>query len=307
MDVPQIAVIGSSNTDLIVRVPHLPAPGETILGGNLLRAPGGKGANQAVAARRLGADVAFIGCLGDDDFGDAAWANLAREGLRLDHLIRIPGATSGIALIALAESGENSIVVAPGANARLTPEHIDSAAVTIQSAQIVLAQLEVPLDAVARAFTLARAAGARTLLNAAPAQPLAKDLLALVDVLVCNESEAEVLRTIEVPELTSTEEIARAAHMAGPALIVITLGSEGCLVLTDGTVERVPAYTVPIVDTTAAGDAFIGALAVQLAQGATPVAAARYATAAAALCVGVLGAQPALPTQEAIAHFLASL
>lgn len=306
MATPRIAVIGSSNTDLIVRVPHIPAPGETLLGGDLLRALGGKGANQAVAARRLGTEVFFIGCLGDDGFGDVAAADLAREGLHLDHLTRVAGVPSGVALIAVADSGENSIVVSPGANARLTPEHIERAATAIQSAQIVLAQLEVSLDAVMHAFASARAAGVRTLLNPAPAQPLPPELLALVDVLVCNEAEAEVLRNIEVPDRPSIEEIARTAQAAGPALIVVTLGSEGCLVLTNGTVERVPAYMVPVVDTTAAGDAFIGAFAVQLAQRATPLDAARYATAAAALCVGVMGAQPSLPSQEAIIHFLAS-
>jgi ribokinase len=305
MTTPLIAVIGSSNTDLSVRVPHIPAAGETILGGDVLRAPGGKGANQAVAARRLGAAVAFIGCLGDDSFGDAAMAVLAREGLRLAHLTRIPGAPSGVALITIADNGDNSIVVAPGANARLTIAHIDSAAESIQSAQIVLAQLEVPLPAVMRAFTLARAAGARTLLNPAPAQALPLDLLALVDVLVYNETEAKMLGHIEIPERPPAGTIAHTTQAVGPALSVITLGGEGCLVLTNGTVEHVPAYTVPVVDTTAAGDAFIGALAVQLAQSATPIDAARYATAAAALSVGVLGAQPSLPTSDAVAQFLA--
>ncbi len=304
MTTPHITVVGSSNTDLVVRVPCLPAPGATVLGGDVLRVAGGKGANQAVAARRIGAEVTFVGCLGDDDFGNVAAAELARAGLRLDALARVNG-PSGIALIAVAADGANSIIVAPGANARLTPVHIARAAAAIQRSQIVIAQCETPLPATARAFALARQAGARTLLNPAPARPLDADLLALTDILVCNETEAEALTGGTVTDATSAEAAARSLNARGPALVIITLGAQGCLVLAGASPTLVPAFAVPVVDTTAAGDAFIGALAVRLARGDDPESAARYATAAAALCVGILGAQPALPTGDAVTAFLA--
>ncbi len=190
---PVITVVGSSNTDIVVRVPHIPLPGETLLGGDVERIPGGKGANQAVAARRLGAEVYFVGCVGDDTFGDAATTVLAANEVRLEYLVRVSGVPSGMALIAVAAGGENSIVVAPGANAHLTPRKIDHAASALQSSDMVIAQLEVPVSAVHRAFKRAREAGVATLLKPAPAQRLPDRLMALVDVLVCNETEAAAL------------------------------------------------------------------------------------------------------------------
>ncbi len=304
MPQPIITVVGSSNTDLVVRVPSIPQPGETLLGSDVQRVPGGKGANQAVAARRIGAEVHFIGCLGDDDFGDAMATHLACEGLRLDHLARVAGVPSGIALIALAASGENSIIVAPGANAHLTPAAIDSALPVLQASQMVLAQLEIPLATVRHTFALARQAGARTLLNPAPAQPLAADLLALVDVLVCNETEAESLTGMPVTDLASAAGAARALCERGPSLTIITLGAKGCMVAAKDAAMHLPAFSVPVVDSTAAGDAFIGALACRLALGDAPADAARYASAAAALSVGIMGAQPSLPTGDQVAAFL---
>lgn len=304
MESPSIVVVGSSNTDLVVRVPHIPLAGETLLGGAMQRNAGGKGANQAVAARRLGAEVWFIGCMGQDDFGDEAAKQLASEGLRLDHVTRIPHAPSGIALIAVADSGENAIIVAPGANAHVSVADLDRAVETIAAAQMVIAQLEIPLAAVRHAFSLARTAGVPTLLNAAPAQSLSDDMMALVDVLVCNETEAEMLTGQRVMDATGATIAARALRDRGPPVVIVTLGANGCLLLGDDAPQHIPAFAMPVVDTTAAGDAFIGALAVQMTSGVELASATRYACACAALAVGRLGAQPSLPTVAEVALFL---
>lgn len=306
MEQPRITVIGSSNTDFVARAPHIPAPGETVLGTDFQRLPGGKGANQAVAAQRVGADVAFVACLGDDELGDAAAAILAAEGLRLNYLSRAPGATSGVALIVVAHSGENSIVVAPGANALLTPDTIDRAALAIQESQLVVAQLEIPLPAVQFAFAVARASHIPTLLNPAPAQPLAPDLLSLVDILVCNATEGATLTALPVTSLQQAQTAARALQSSGPQLVMVTLGAAGCVLADGATLVHIPAFPVTAIDSTAAGDAFIGALATRLAASDPPESAARYATAAAALSVTRPGAQPSLPTASQVQAFLAA-
>lgn len=305
MERPLITVVGSSNTDLVVRAPYIPAPGETLLGSDFQRLPGGKGANQAVAARRVGADVHFVGCLGDDDLGDTTATILAAEGLRLDYLRRAPGVASGVALIVVAASGENSIVVASGANMRLASDDIDRAAPAIEVSRMVIAQLEIPLATVQRAFDLARAAHVTTLLNSAPAQPLPDELLALVDILVCNETEAAMLTETPVASPQEALAAARALQARGPRFVIVTLGADGCVLADGDTLTYIPAFAVPVVDSTAAGDAFIGALATRLAAGDPPEVAARYATAAAALSVAAPGAQPSLPTGAAVTAFLA--
>jgi ribokinase len=303
---PIIAVVGSSNIDLVVRVPRLPLAGETVLGDAVRHVAGGKGANQAVAASRLGADVFFVGCLGDDSFGVEARAMLALEGLRLDHLGVILGEASGVALIAVAANGENSIVVAPGANALLAPADMDMAQPALTQAQLVVAQLEIPLLTVQHAFTLAHAAGVRTLLNPAPAQPLPPEFLALVDVLVCNETEAAALTAMAVTDVAQAHAAAEILHHQGPALVIITLGAQGCVVADATTTQQVQGYAVPVIDTTGAGDTFIGALAVALARGEAAPLAARYANAAAALSVGKVGAQSGMPLAADVATFLAT-
>lgn len=301
---PNVIVVGSSNTDLVVAVHTIPRPGETVLGGDLRQAQGGKGANQAVAARRAGAEVTFVACLGDDRFGDTALAALAAEGIQTGDIRRVAGVPSGVALISVAASGENAIVVAPGANAHLTVEDIGRARPAFEAARIVVAQLEVPLAAVGRAFALARACGATTLLNPAPAMPLPVDLLALTNLLVCNESEAEVLAGVAARDEPGAAAAARALLALGPRLVILTRGGAG-YTLADATgVRHASAFAVPVVDTTAAGDAFIGALAARLAAGDAPDAAARYASAAAALSVQTPGAQPSLPIAAAIERFL---
>jgi ribokinase len=304
---PIVTVVGSSNTDLTVRVAALPRAGETVLGRDVQRAAGGKGANQSVAACRLGAVVYFVGCLGGDSFGDEAAGQLAAAGLRLDYLRRAPDAPSGLALIAVAAGGENSIVVAPGANSRLSVADVEQAAPALRAAQVVVAQLEIPAAPVQRAFELARTAGATTLLNPAPAQALGDGLLALTDVLVCNETEAQALTGLGASDVGAAEAAALALLSHGPRLVALTRGAAGCtLASQEGGATHVPAFPVRAVDATAAGDAFIGALACQLAVGVAPPTAVRYASAAAALSVQRAGAQPSLPTAEEVDRFLAS-
>jgi ribokinase len=302
-----LVVVGSSNTDLVVRVREIPRAGEMVLGGDVARVAGGKGANQAVAAARLGARVVFVGCVGDDSFGEEARATLAGEGLLLDHLRVVAGVASGMALIAVAESGENSIVVAPGANAQVSVEDVELARAAIGAARMVVAQLEVPLAAVTHAFALARAAGVVTLLNPAPApaQPLPAALMGLVDILVCNETEAEALTGLSVRDAAQAERAASTLLERGPRLVVLTRGGDGYLVRDAHGSTQTPAFRVGAVDTTAAGDGFIGAFAYRMAQGDTPAVAARYASAAAAVSVQRVGAQPSLPTAEEVASFLA--
>jgi ribokinase len=300
----RVVVVGSSNTDLLVRVRELPRPGETVLGSDLLRAQGGKGANQAVAAARAGATVAFIGCVGADAFGDEAVVALRAEGINIVHVRRVADTPTGVALITVATRGQNSIVVARGANARLAAEDIERAGAVLRGARMVVAQLEVPLSAVTRALSLAREGGARTLLNPAPAQPLDDDLLALVDLLVCNESEAEVLTGGAVADGAGAEAAARALVGRGARSVIVTRGAAGFLVLDAAGAYHGAALEVSAVDTTGAGDAFIGALACRLAAGDPVGVAARFAAAAAALSVQRAGAQPSLPTAAAIEAFL---
>ncbi len=296
-----ITVIGGSNTDLVTRVRHLPAPGETVLGGDLARFAGGKGANQAVAARRLGAEVHFVACLGDDAFGDTAWADLARAGIAMECVRRVPDTPSGVALIAVAEDGENSIIVAPGANAHLSAEDVTRAGDAIRASRVVLAQLETPLAATRAAFEIARAAGVRTILNAAPIVPGVADLLPLTDILLCNHAEAVTLADAGSSEI---ETLVSRLHTLGATWIIITLGKDGAIVSDADGITRIPAFAVPVVDTTGAGDAFAGVLAARLAAGDALRMAARVATAAAALAVGRAGAQPSLPTAARVEAFL---
>lgn len=294
----RVVVVGSANVDLVVDVPRPPGAGETILGGELRRSTGGKGANQAVAAALAGgADTTFVGTLGHDEAASLLLASLERAGVRTDLVERVDAAT-GTALITVSPGGENSIVVAPGANARvrLTPGHEER----IASAEVVLAQLEIPLDVV-RAAAAARRPGALLALNAAPSRDLPSDVWAAIDLLLVNEHEAA--------ELAGTpgdaEALARTLLARVPA-VVITLGGDGCLVAErDRAPMRVPGTPVRAVDTTGAGDTFCGVLCAALARGLTLPGAARLAGAAAALAVTRPGAQAAVPTAEEVAAFAA--
>jgi ribokinase len=288
---PEVAVVGSLNLDLVVRVARLPGPGETVSGDDVFRNPGGKGANQAVAAARLGRRVAMVGRVGDDDAGRELLGSLEADAVDTTQVRVVAGVPSGIALITVSEDGENQIVVSPGANARLTPDDVGQAGAALGAAAVTLLQLEVPLEAVAAA---ARAAGGTVVLNPAPVRDLPEDLLAEVDVLVPNR--------VELAQLAGGAEpgtVAEATRLAGrlPArAVVVTLGADGCLVIEGGDTTHVPAVPVRAVDTTAAGDAFCGGLADALAGGATLEDAARRAVRVAAASCLRPGAQASLPT-----------
>lgn len=302
---PRIVVVGSANTDLVVRGERIPRPGETVLGGDLLRAPGGKGANQAVAAARLGAAVTLVARVGDDEFGREALAGFAREGIDISHCHVDPDAPSGVALILVDGRGENAITVAPGANGRLSPSDVDTAASAIRSADLLLLQLETPLATVLHAARIARAAGVPVLLDPAPAPPegLPDDLVTLVSILKPNATEAARLAGHADDDAAAA---ARSLVGRGPELVIVTLGAAGALVATADGIGRVPAYPVRAVDSTAAGDAFTAALAVGLAERRPPLEAARRAAAAGALAATRPGAQPSLPTRGAWEAFLAA-
>ena len=241
---PKLVVVGSLNMDLVVRTPHLPRPGETILGREFMTAPGGKGANQTVAAAKLGATVHMIGRVGGDDFGRALRDNLCAAGADDSYVFIEDTAASGIAIIEVDDSGQNTIVVAPGANAHVARSDVDAARSIIAASQAVIAQLEIPLDTVWYALETARAAQVLTILNPAPAQPLSTELLSLVDLLVPNESEAALLTGIEVKDEPSAEQAARKLHERGARAVVITLGARGALALSEQGVRRVPSFRV---------------------------------------------------------------
>jgi ribokinase len=280
-----IAVVGSINLDVVVEVERLPAPGETVIGGDRRELPGGKGANQAVAAARLGAAVALVGRVGADDAGRRLRDGLAGERVDVTHVRQDPEAPTGMALIAVDAAGENSIVVSPGANARVSPGDVEAASDLLAGAAVTLLQHEVPDEAVAAAIT---AAGGTVMLNPAPARALAGP----VDVLVPNRGELEMLtgRTGDPVEL--------ARGLQGAAAVVVTLGPEGAVVVEGQRAERIPAPHVEAVDTTGAGDAFCGALAQAVADGAALVEAARWAARAAAVSVTRLGARGGMPGRE---------
>lgn len=288
-----ITVIGSLNQDIVVRVARHPKPGETVLGKDHFVAAGGKGANQAVAASRLGQAVTMVGRVGDDDAGRMLLAGLADDAVDTSGVAVDDGAGTGIAFITVDDQAENAIVVSPGANGRMSAADVDRAAAAVSEAAVVLLQLEVPLDAVSRAATLATGV---VMLNPAPARALPQELLSGVDVLVPNRSELGVLAG--QPEPTTTGDVLAAARtLRGPDAIVVTLGAEGALVLRGG--EPPVAVAAPViepVDTVGAGDAFCGALADGLARGQDLVAACRRAVVAGAIAATRPGAQPSLPT-----------
>jgi ribokinase len=302
----RIVVVGSSNTDMVIRVPRIPRPGETILGGTFSMAPGGKGANQAVSAARAGGRVTFIARVGDDIFGRQALLNFKADGIDTRFVSSEASAPSGVALINVADDGENAISVASGANARLTPEDIGRAAAAFDGADIVLNQLEIPIPAVRAALGMAKKRGIPVILNPAPACPLGDEILGLVSILTPNESEAEILTGIKIASEQAARRAAAALRARGPGLVVITLAEKGCYAAADEFEGAVPAFPVRPVDTTAAGDVFNGALAVALAEQRPLPAALRFASAAAALSVMKFGAQPSAPTRAEIEVFLDS-
>jgi ribokinase len=306
MNPPQIVVVGSSNTDMVVQVPRIPAPGETVLGGQFVMVPGGKGANQAVAAARLGAQVTFVARLGPDAFAEGSLQNFAAAGIDTSFIVRDAEAASGVALIFVDAGGENAIAVAPGANARLAPEDVDRAEAAIARADVVLLQLEMPIDTVAHAIAVAKRHGRRVILNPAPAQSVPEGLLGQVDILTPNETEAAMLLGDSIAGLAGIAPTAEALLAQGVGIVVVTLGKEGVFVVERGGSYHVPGRRVTAVDTTAAGDTFSGALAVAWAEGRDVRAAVEWATAAAALSVTRRGAQSSLPTRAEVEAFLNS-
>ncbi|MEO8285281.1 MAG: ribokinase [Chloroflexota bacterium] len=301
---PRVVVVGSVNMDLVVRAPRFALAGETILGDAFETIPGGKGSNQAVAARRAGADVAMVGRVGGDEFGSTMRRTLSGEGISVEHVEIMDAEATGVALITVDGTGENTIIVVPGANGHLSPGDIEAAHAEIAAADILLMQLEIPLPAVERAAQLAHERGVTVILNAAPARPLPAHLLSMVDYLVVNETEARLMAGTG-SDHASPEEAARNLQALGARNVVVTLGHEGSLLVSDsGATVSAPAFTVHPVDTTAAGDGFVGALAVALAEGAEPADALRRGNAAGALAVTREGAQPSLPTRAEIDEFL---
>ena len=286
-----VAVVGSLNLDLVIRVPELSGPGETVSGGDLFRNPGGKGANQAVAAARLGRRVAMVGCVGDDAARRELLGSLADAGVDTAHVRVVDGVPSGTAFITVGEDGENQIVVSPGANARLAAADVDAAGAALEAAAVTLLQLEIPLEVVAAA---AATAAGRVVLNPAPVRELPGGLLAGVDVLVPNRVELAQLAGAAVPE--TVEDAADLARRLPARAVVVTLGADGALVVEGGQASHVPAVPVTAVDTTAAGDAFCGGLADALAGGASLQEAARRAVRVAAAACLRPGAQASLPT-----------
>ncbi len=299
-----IVVVGSSNTDMIIKLDRIPRPGETILGGEFVTAAGGKGANQAVGAARAGGRVTFIARVGRDMFGDQAIAGFIKDGIDVRYVFRDPAAPSGVALIFVAKDGENSIAVAGGANSRLAPADVKKAAKAMAGASAVVMQLETPLETVQAAADLAARAGVRVILNPAPARPLPDRLLKKVSILTPNETEAELLTGIKVDSEAAAAKAADQLRGRGVGTVILTLGARGAFVA-DGTVEQlVPGFKVKAVDTTAAGDVFNGALAVALAEGQPLAEGVCFANAAAAISVTRLGAQPSAPTRREIERFL---
>ena len=301
---PYILVIGSSNTDMVVKADRLPLPGETVLGGKFIMAAGGKGANQAVAAARLGADVVFIVKVGDDLFGKQAIENFKADGIVTDYVITDPVNPSGVALITVDENAENCIVVASGANAALKPADLHSATEVIKNASLILMQLEIPLDTVTYVAELAAKDGVKLILNPAPACALDDDLLSKVSIITPNEKEAEMLSGIEITGRATAEVAAMALAAKGIETVIVTMGSNGALLLSDGQYEWIPARVVKATDTTAAGDVFNGALAVALAEGKGVNDAVVFACSAAALSVTKMGAQSSAPMRSEVDSFL---
>jgi ribokinase len=290
-----ILVIGSSNTDMVIKTSKLPLPGETILGGDFLMNPGGKGANQAVAAARLNGKVALVAKIGEDVFGQQAKKLFQSENLDIDYLFSDPDSPSGIALITVDDRAENCIVVAPGANARLLRQDIDKAFPAIRKAEIVLMQLEIPLESVIYAAEIAHKAGKKVILNPAPARMLPPELLKMIAILTPNETEAELLTGIPVTDHSSGETAAKMLLSKGVGVVIITLGNKGALLVTENICELIPTISVKAVDTTAAGDCFNGALAVALSEGAGLREAVRFANKAASISVTRMGAQASAP------------
>lgn len=297
MSQKSILVIGSSNTDMTAKTAELPRPGETVLGGVFTMGAGGKGANQAVAAQRLGGKVKFICKVGKDMFGDNSIAQYEKEGLDTSGILR-SNLPSGVALIYVDSHAENCIVVASGANGDLTEEDIEKSRKDLENCDILLLQLESPIPSVLMAAKIAHQAGKTVVLNPAPACPLPEELFRNIDLFIPNETELSTFSGIEVKDVESAEKAAAAMQAKGVGKLIVTMGSKGALICEGGPSVFVPAHKVKAVDTTAAGDTFCGALCVAISEGKTLKEAAEFACAASALTVQKMGAQNSIPFRK---------
>lgn len=301
-----IVVVGSLNMDLVVTTSRLPEAGETVAGDRFSIIPGGKGANQALAAARLGADVTMVGRVGDDPFGATLRQELSGQGLDVRHVRVDEEAETGTALIVVEEGGENRIISVAGANGAVGTADVQAATLAIQGARALLLQFEIPLETVEEAMTVASSHGVSVILNPAPAYAVPDEFLRQVDVLVMNETECQMLGGLPVSDLPSARRAAQAVRDRGVEVAIVTLGAKGVFVAGPHLARHLPAHSVPVVDTTAAGDAFVGGLAAALAQGAAPVWAVSFANAAGALAVTRFGAQTSLPTLVEVEALLGS-
>lgn len=292
---PTILVVGSSNTDMVIKTSHLPRPGETVIGGTFFMNPGGKGANQAVAIARLGGKVVFVCKTGSDIFGHQSQQLFEEEGIDTSYILSDSKNPSGVALITVDDQAENCIVVASGANGNLLPADLSAIADVIEQSDLLLMQLEIPIESVAYVARVASAAKRRVILNPAPARPLPEELLKCLYLITPNETEAEMISGVRITDEASAEEAAWKIAALGVQHVIITLGAKGALVYSEGKSELIPAYKVKAEDTTAAGDIFNGALTVALSEGRKLAEAVRFACKAAAISVTRVGAQSSAP------------
>jgi ribokinase len=299
----EILVFGSSNTDLITSVERFPNPGETISGKSFMQAMGGKGANQAVAARRLGGKVKFVTCLGDDSNGRNMLNYFKGENLDVSDVLVIDHVATGTAVILVNDGGENCIVVTPGANHQLRPDHIARLEDKIRIASIVVLQMEIPFDTVQKIVDTAAKHKTPVLLNVAPARKIPADMLEKVDILVVNETEIEQVSGKSI-EAVGEQGVMDSILSMGARTVILTLGKKGCIIKNASIIEHIAAFEVEAVDTTAAGDTFCGALAARLSVGEDLLGAVRFATAASAICVTRMGAQPSIPREQEVVEFL---
>jgi len=300
-----ITVVGSLNMDLFIETPHLPAPGETVLGRNFRRAPGGKGANQACAVARMGMPCSMVGAVGDDDAGTAMLASLAAAGVDVTSVARRQETASGTAMIILDVGGQNQIVVAGGANDTVTPQLIHESSASFRRSKAVIAQFEIPLPSVEATLRLARELGAMTVLNPAPFQPAAAELMPLCDWMVANESEASSLSGGSVHSVSDAEKVVRELRRRFKTTnVLVTLGANGVWTDSDRFIGHVPAFKTEPVDTVGAGDTFIGAFVTRMVERAGVRDAVQFACAAASLAVTRQGAQSSIPTRSEVEAFL---